>query len=272
MKIKTLFFLATLSLTTSTAYANISVICSLFPVYDFTREITRDLADVKLLMRHSTEPHEYEPSPLDIKALNDSDVLVFTGRNMEYWVDSLSATLTHTLIIDASEGIELVNGDPHVWLDLSLAQRMIQNIASGLCTADPEHSDDYTHNAEAYCSRLAELDGKLSRLSGTLVFGGEFSHGYFVRRYGLDFISAYDGENEPSVRKLAEVLKYIREHNTRYIFADAFGVSSITRSISEQTGAEILTFNTAHVVSDDNTTFLGIINDNYTNITKALND
>lgn len=272
MKIKTIIFLAIFSFTASAAYANISVICSLFPVYDFAREVSGNLAEVKLLLKPGVEPHEYDPSPMDIKALNDSDVFIFTGTNMEHWAERISGNLTNTTIIDASEGIGLVNGDPHIWLDLSLAQRMVQNISRGLCRAYPEHAEEYTHNAEIYCSRLEELDGKFAELSGTIVFAGEFSCGYFVRRYGLDYVSAYDGENEPSIRRLAEVLKYIREHKTKYIFAEPFGISSITRSISSQTGTEILIFDSAHIVSDDSKTFLGIMSDNYTSITRALND
>lgn len=271
MKLRIIIFLALFSFMTPQAFA-LSVTCSLFPVYDFAREIAGNLAEVKLLLKPGVEPHEYEPSPQDIKTLNDSDAFIFTSTSMEHWGENISRTLNHTEIINASDGIALVNGDPHIWLDMSLAQKMVMNIASGLCRADPSHAYIYTHNAEEYCRRLQELDEKFSGLSGTLVFAGEFSHSYFLRRYGLDYVSAYDGENEPSIRKLAEVLKYIRTHGTRYIFADSFGISSVTRSISEQTGAEIAIFDTAHVVSTEGKTFLSIMNDNYTNISRALND
>ncbi len=262
------------SLMTSSGAFALSITCSMYPVYDFARHITGDSSCVKLLMRPGVEPHDFEPSPLDVKALNDSDVFIFTGANMEHWAERISHTLTHTVIIDASRNIPVVNNDPHIWLDLSLAQKMIANITEGLCTADPSHADTYTHNADDYSQKISELDAKFSAMKKTsaLVFAGEFSHGYFVRRYGFDYISAYDGENEPSVKRLAEVLKYIREHNTRYIFADSFGVSAITRSISEQTGAEILTFDTAHNVQDTHRTFLEIMTENYDNIQRAMNE
>lgn len=273
MKLRTIILLAVFSFMTSSAYA-LSVTCSLFPVYDFAREVAGDLAEVHLLLKPGIEPHEYEPSPSDIMTLNNSDVFIFTGRNMEHWAERISQTLTHTTIIDSSNGIALVNNDPHIWLDLSLAQEMVRNITAGLCSADPSHAETYRTRAEEYCARLAEMDERFSALKyeSTLVFCGEFSCGYFVRRYGIDYVSAYDGENEPSIRKLAEVLKFIREHGTKYIFADSFGISNITRSVSEQTGTEILTFDTAHVVSDDSKTFLQIMNDNYNNIARAMND
>ena len=66
MKLKTLIFIALFILSASTANANLSVTCSMFPVYNFTRSITGNLADVKLLLPPGVEPHEYEPSPRDI--------------------------------------------------------------------------------------------------------------------------------------------------------------------------------------------------------------
>ncbi|MBQ7221405.1 MAG: zinc ABC transporter substrate-binding protein [Synergistaceae bacterium] len=274
MKLKTLFILAvSFTLTTSQAYAGLKISCSLFPVYDFTRAITQNLAEVSMILRPGTEPHEFEPSPRDIMTLNDSDVFVFTGRQMEHWADRISGTLSRTRIIDASEGIALVNNDPHIWLDLSLAQKMIRNICEGLCSAAPDNAQTFTHNAEEYCSRLAELDSQFMTLpkDKALVFAGEFSCGYFVRRYGLKYVSAYDGENEPGIKRMAEIMKHIRGNHTRYILSDV-PVTRITQSISGQTGAEILTFSTAHNVQDTSRTFLEIMAENLADTARALHD
>lgn len=274
MKLKTLIFLAVFTFLTSAALAQTSVVCSMYPVYDFTRQITGSLADVKLLINPGVEPHDYEPTPRDVKALNDADMFVFTGTLMETWAEEISRSLNGTEIVDASHGITLTDNDPHIWLDLSLAQKMTANILEALCKIDPDNSQAYTSNAQAFNKKLQALDEMFNALrkDKALVFAGEFSAGYFMRRYGFSYVSAYDGENEPSVRRMAEILKYIREHKTRYIFADTGGISQITRSISTQTGAEILTFGTGHNVPDLSVTFVDIMNDNYRNISEALND
>ena len=274
MKLKTIFFLAAISLTMSScAHAGLKISCSMFPVYDFTRQITGGLAEVSLILKPGTEPHEFEPSPLDVKTLNDSDVFVFTGRLMEHWAERISQTLTDTRIIDASENIAITNDDPHIWLDLSLAQKMIYNILEGICNADPENSSTYTHNAANYCEKLAELDEKFAALpkDKTLVFAGEFSCRYFVERYGFDYISAYDGENEPGVRRMADVIRYIRDHHTGYVLSDV-PVTRVTEAIADQTNTQILTFSTAHNVPDSSQTFLQIMTDNYSNVSRILND
>lgn len=276
MKLRTTIFIAlfSLSLTASNSYAGLSLMCSMFPVYDFTRQVARELADVKLLMRPGTEPHDYEPSTGDIMTLNNSDIFIFTGTNMETWAADISRSLSNTIIVDASEGITLTGNDPHIWLDLSLAQKMVMNISSALAKADPNNAQSFTKNAEEYCTHLQELDEAFTAMKKdkALVFAGEFSAGYFMRRYGFDYVSAYDGENEPSVRRMAIVIKHIRENGTRYIFADYGGITQVTRSISSETGVEVLTFGTGHNVPDTSTTFLQIMLENFNNIKEAMND
>ena len=73
----------------------------------------------------------------------------------------------------------------------------MDNIASGLSTADPEHADLYAKNAEAYKARLAELDAEFASIvkkgrHRTLVFGGRFAYLYFLKHYGLNYVTAYD--------------------------------------------------------------------------------
>ena len=276
MRFKTTIFLAIFLLTTLKAFADplqkFSITCSLFPVYDFAREVAGEFADVKLLLRPGVEPHEFDPSPMDIKALNDSQVFIFTSATMEPWAQKISNSLTNTHTIDASGNIELVSNDPHIWLDLTLAQKMVMNICEGLCKIKPEHSESFKRNAENYCKKLSELDEKFMALNKnkSLVFAGEFAAGYFMRRYDFDYVSAYDGENEPSVRRMAEILKFIREHDTRYIFS-GINVTAITRSISGQTGAEILTFNDLELAASDSN-FLLVMQDNYEALKVALHE
>ena len=270
MKLRYLFALALLTLTETQAYARISVVCSLFPVYDFTRNIAGKLADVKLLIPAGADLHEYEPSPRDIITLNEADLFVYTCPELEAWAQNLPVSATKA---NSSHGIPLINSDTHIWLDLSLAQTMTVNILEAMCAVDPDNAIDYARNAEDFCVRLGEIDAAFMamRKDKPLVFAGEFSAGYFVRRYGFEYVSAYDGENEPSLRKMAEVISYIQRTKTRFIFTDNGAVSPVTRAISGQTGAEILTFGTGHVVQD-NATFLQLMADNYNHITEAMND
>ena len=290
----------------------IQVVCSLFPVYDFARQVGGDLAAVRLLLPPGAEAHSFEPRPQDVRLMNDAALFVFTGKEMEPWALRIAQSLEGPVVVDASEGISLLPNedehspeeeehehehehehghehehehhhhhvlDPHVWLDLSLAQRMVDNIAAGFCAADPENADSYRRNAAAYKAQLAELDSEIQSLvekseRHTLVFGGRFACRYFLRHYGLSWVTAYDGENEPGMRRIAEVVHYIKEHGVRYLFHDEFAEPRIARSIAEQTGASLLLFHTAHNLTrkelDEGVTFLDIMRGNRDALALAL--
>ncbi|MBQ7577112.1 MAG: zinc ABC transporter substrate-binding protein [Synergistaceae bacterium] len=274
MRFKRLLLITSfLLLITSTAYAKIVITCSSFPVFDFARNIAGNDAEIKLLLRPGMEPHEFEPSPMDIVTLNDSDVFIYTGPELEHWAEKISHSLENTRIINASENIELVNNDPHIWMDMQMASHMAANILTGLIMADSQNSESYMDNAQKFLHELAELDGDFMSLprNKTLVFAGEFAANYFIARYGFKYISAYDGENEPGIKRITEIIDFIRENGTKYILADDFGGSQITRSIANETGTQILTFSTAHA-SSENDSFIAIMRQNLESLRLALND
>ena len=281
----------------------LSVVCSLFPQYDFVRQIAGDHAVVRMLLPPGVESHTFEPRPSDMKTLNDADVFVFTGKYMEPWAERIVQSLDNKnlVVVDASRGIALQKEpdhedhdehgnthhhhheyDPHIWLDLSLAQKMVDNIASGLSTADPEHADLYAKNAEAYKARLAELDAEFASIvkkgrHRTLVFGGRFAYLYFLKHYGLNYVTAYDtcsSEGEPGVQRIAQVIQYIRKKDICCIFHEEFVVPKVAQSIAEQTGAKLLTFSTAHNLTRDEfergVTFLDVMKANRDSVEQAL--
>lgn len=113
----------------------LQIITTLFPQYDFARQIAGDLAEVTLLLPPGTEAHTYEPSPADIIKIQKADVFIYTGKYMERWAEGIIGGLdqTKTHVLDVSEGVSLVEEaeepghteedsaahthqlDPHIW-------------------------------------------------------------------------------------------------------------------------------------------------------------
>lgn len=71
----------------------ISVVTTIFPPYDFVREIAGDQADVKMLLKPGEETHSYEPTPQDIIAIQDSDVFIYTGGENDVWVEDILSSM-----------------------------------------------------------------------------------------------------------------------------------------------------------------------------------
>lgn len=202
----------------------IHVITTLFPLYDFAKNIGQDKVDVVLLLPPGVEPHGFEPKPDDIVRINKADLFIYTGPFMEPWAADILKGLDNKnlVVVDSSKDISFMEEkgerphehkkehghshekkhqhddemDPHIWLDLANAQKMVEHILEGLVKKDPTHKELYSKNAEQYKSKLNDLDQKfkeaLSRCkTKVFVHAGHFAFGYLAKRYGLQYVSAY---------------------------------------------------------------------------------
>lgn len=174
------------------------VIATLFPQYDFVKQIAKDNVEVTLLLPPGVESHSYEPTPRDIAKISTSDLFVYTGKYMEPWAQSIIDSMkeNENKFVDTSKGIELLDlddhdedhhyeenhrdeenhndeedvhlddehshegKDPHIWLDPVFAQKMVDNILESLVKIDYENETFYRENAETYKKSLIELDIK----------------------------------------------------------------------------------------------------------------
>ena len=286
----------------------IKVIATLFPQYDFAKQIGGDKVDVSLLLTPGTETHTYEPTPQDILNVNRADLYIYTGKYMEPWSDKIANSITsNTQVLDASKNINLINEeqfekehdivdnneeesdnshhheyDPHIWLNPQNAIGMVKNIEEVLCNIDPQNKEYYQKNAENYINQLKSLDTEIETTiiespKNKIAFGGTFAYAYFIQRYNLQYTSAYDscGENsEPSVTKVKEVIDYMKENNINVIFYQELSAGKIADTISKETGATKLVFHTIHNASQEEInngeTYISLMKKNLQNLKQAL--
>jgi ABC-type Zn uptake system ZnuABC Zn-binding protein ZnuA len=93
----------------------ISIVTTLFPQYDFAKQIGKDKVDVSLLLPSGVEAHSFEPTPQDIINIQKSNVFIYTGESMEPWADKVIETVKSNdlVVVDSSEGIELMEEEEH---------------------------------------------------------------------------------------------------------------------------------------------------------------
>ena len=166
----------------------IRIVTTLFPTYDFSKEIGKDKVEVKLLLPPGIEAHSYEPTPKDIAEINNADIFIYTGDLMEPWVKKLLSSLNNKnlKIVDVSKNIELkefdfedehndkdiheneeehIHGkDPHIWTDPVLAKTIVQNIADSIIEVDLANKSFYDGNKIIYDKKLDNLDIEFKNL------------------------------------------------------------------------------------------------------------
>ncbi len=302
-------FLSALALITSSCQKNdksakeaqkgqLKVVASLFPVYDFAKHIGKEKAAVGLLLSPGIESHSFDPKPADMLMINESDMFIYTGRFMEPWAADILKGVDNNnlLVIDSSIGINLmkeeesdshshsnnVTMDPHVWLDLENAKKMVDNILDGFIKKDPSNIDFYLRNAESYKANLDALDQRFkSALSNckkdVFIHGGHFAFSYLAKRYNLKYISAYKGfspNSEPSPRHLAELIRKMKSRDINHVYYEELITPRLAETIAKETGATMLMLHGAHNIAkkemEEGATFISLMENNLENLKKGL--
>ncbi|MCL2096814.1 MAG: zinc ABC transporter substrate-binding protein [Oscillospiraceae bacterium] len=274
----------------------LKITATLFPQYDFAKIIAGDKAAVSLILPPGIESHGFDPKPSDILAINNSDIFIYTGKDMEPWSETIIKGVNNKnlIIADCSSGIEFLHhsdedynhdhgADPHIWLNPENAVIIVKNILAAIISKDPENSDYYNRNAEDYIKKLQKLDEDISEAvesskRRTIVFGGRFAYIYFLERYNLDYITAYDScsaYSEPGALRIAQVIDFIDKNNIACIYHEELSEAKIAKSIASQTNIETLRFSTAHNITksefENGVTFLDVMYANLENLKKGLN-
>ena len=283
----------------------LAVVCSLFPQYDFARAIAGEYASVSQLLPPGVDSHDYEPSVGDMVACDKADLFIYTDDELETWVKALKGGFDHVKTVRCAEGIDLEalheeweekyetaheheaqsghahRYDAHIWLDLTLAVRMCENIRDALIGADTAHADAYRTNCGALTKELMNLDARFEAAfqahpDAALYFGGKFAYSHFIRRYGIKYYTAYDDcsdEGEPSLGQVVLIKKQMRESGAKYIFTDEQSSGQVAGEIARDVGGQVLLFHTCHNLSANEAgkSFADVMNENLSNILIALN-
>lgn len=243
----------------------LQIVTTFYPMYDFTQQVSQDLADVSIMVPAGTDTHDFEPSAKEVAQIQKADVFVYNSEEMETWVPSVleSIDTSDVVVINASEGIELLKSeeghdhdheaeeqghshevDPHIWLDPVLAQEEVKNIEAGLIEADPENEAQYTENAAAYQEQLQQLDEEFSAAfegaeKRTFVTQ-HAAFAYLADRYDLHqvAIAGLSTSQEPSPSELADIASFIEAQNVNYIYFGKSTSSNIAETLARETGTQ----------------------------------
>lgn len=252
----------------------LSIVCTIFPEYDWVREIMgshADEADITYLLDSGIDLHNFQPTADDIMKISTCDLFIHVGGESDKWVDdALRESVNKDMkVIDLmeltgdnakeeeiKEGMEAeeeedeeeeeVEYDEHVWLSLRNAKVICSGIADQLSAIDPENAGDYSSSLAAYEQKLDELDGRFSALAenttnGTLVFGDRFPFRYMVDDYGLDYYAAFVGcsaESEASFKTICFLADKLNELDCDTLFTIENSDKSIAESIIMNSGRE----------------------------------
>ncbi len=254
----------------------ISVVCTIFPEYDWAQQVigeNNSNVDLVLLMNNGTDLHSYQPTIEDITKIASADVFIYVGGESDEWVeDALANKINDKMVVinlievlgDSAKEEELVDGmqgedeedeegeeeeieyDEHVWLSLKNASRFVKEIADKMCEIDKKNEEMYLENANTYISKLQSLDVEYqnavdAKSVDTLLFGDRFPFRYLAEDYNLKYYAAFIGcsaETEASFETIAFLSSKVEELGLKVILQIETSNGTIANTIKENTATK----------------------------------
>lgn len=274
---------------------NLSIVSTIFPFYDFSKNIAGDKAQIKLLLSPGSEPHSYEPSPSDIVAIENCDIFIYNGGESDEWVENVISSISNKDIKimkmmnyieplyeqnpDHSQGDEY---DEHIWTSVKNSKMLCNAIYNEIVSIDEENKDYYSSNLSSYVQKLYRLDNTFSGIvkngvRDTVVFGDRFPFLYFVTDYKLNYECAFPGcssETEPGISTVTHLIDFVREEEIPVVFYLDFSNGKTAKLISEDTNAKPLLFSSCHNITkeqfENGEDYISIMENNANALKEAL--
>lgn len=248
----------------------LKIVATIFPEYDWTREILGDClkdVDLTLLLDNGTDLHSFQPAVKDIMKVSSCDLLIYVGGESDQWIedalksaanpDMKTINLMETLkdFIKEEETVEGMQEkhhsheedekeyDEHVWTSLRNASAAAEVIADTLAELDPENSDIYKENLRSYQGELSSLDNEYQKTVDqsthkTLLFADRFPFRYLVDDHGISYYAAFSGcsaESEASFKTITFLAGKVDELGLKDIFTIEKSDDRIAQTVIENT-------------------------------------
>lgn len=231
------------------------VVASFSILADVVKQIGGAQVVVKSLVPPDGDPHEFEPSPDDARALKEADIAFLSGEGLETWFQRLAkasgykgkATVVSTGIdtISMEEDGKSVT-DPHVWNSVHNVIVWANNIEKALSAASPEDAAKFKSNATNYAKQLEQLDAYARAQIGAIpkeqrkVLTSHDAFGYFSRAYGVSFLSpiGLSTESEASAGDVAKLIDQIKKEGVKVYFIENSNDPRLVQQIAAATGAK----------------------------------
>jgi zinc transport system substrate-binding protein len=253
-------WMLTLGLVACTNSKKADIVTTMFPQYDFAKQIVGDLMTVSLLIPPGAEIHDYEATSQDMVAIKEAKLFIFTSYDIDTWikdVDQMIGDDTH--VIDLSLSYVLADhmeedehlhettlstfleadeddhdheneNEIHFWTDPTTAIQLIEAILEKVIEIDPENAAIYEENAHDYIHEIEELHHEIEEFlmselyhDSTIYFAGHNAMGAFGERYHLNIVSLFEGFKPDADLTSSELILFVNEvksSNTMYLFIE----------------------------------------------------
>lgn len=283
------------------------IITTIFPAYDFARQVFGDTAEVRMLLKPGQESHSYDPSAKDIVEINGCDLFVYNGGESDQWVESVLQAAPDVKTFRMTDAVSLLDEehsegmqeddhdhdhadgdeeeyDEHVWTSPDNAAAIVHALGSRAKALFPDSAAELDSNTESYAAQIEEIDGRLKALldgeQRYFIFGDRFPLLYFFKHYGLNYYAAFPGcgsETEPSAQTVTFLLDKLGQPDAvKAVFCIELSGRKLADVLAEDSGLDVVEFHSCHNITADDfaagETYVSLMERNLQTLEKVLVD
>ena len=236
------------------ASGRIKVATTFTIIADMAQNVAGDLADVVSITKPGSEIHGYQPTPRDILAAQDADLILWNGMNLELWFEQFFRNLRNVPAAVLSDGVDpmpISSGsyegkpNPHAWMALDSALIYVDNIRDALSEVDPANAEAYAANAEVYKTQIADTIGPLREAVRALpekqrwLATSEGAFSYLARDFELKelYLWPINADQQGTPKQIKDVIDAVRANGVPAVFSESTVSDRPAKQIARETGA-----------------------------------
>lgn len=255
---------------------------------EIAQKVGGEAVQVKPVIKAGIDPHDFQPSPQDVREIEGADLVLLTGKGMEGYLTKLEEAVGNKAkFVDVGESIPSLTleedgrrgEDPHWWHSIDNMMKATNVVRKHFVETDPSNKALYEKNAAAYLATLTELQkwarqevAKLPRDKRKLVTSHD-AFQYLARDYGFKIyaIEGVSTDDQPSSKKVTDLINTIRDQKVKAVFFESIENPKVVGEITKETGAKIGGELYADGLGEkDASTYYGMMRHNITSIVANL--
>ncbi len=247
------------ALSPEAASSNVKVVVTSTVLCDMTQQIAANTVNLTCLLKPGTDPHVYEVSPNDRKAIGTANLILYSGYNFEpsliKLIQSTSNTAPKVAIAQAAvptpqqfdqDGKTVP--DPHVWHNAQNGVKMIAQIEQNLSKAVPANAALYAKNAQTLTAQVTEIDGWIRSTIATIpqpsrkLVTTHDALGYYSKAYNIPVEGALQGistDEKPTANRVKDLVKTIQDTKVPTIFAETAINPDLIQTVARESNVKI---------------------------------
>ena len=222
-------------------------------IADMARNVAGDVAEVASITKPNAEIHNYQPTPGDILAAQDADLILWNGLNLELWFEKFFRNLKDVPSVVVTDGIAPMGigegpysgkPNPHAWMSPTDALTYVDNIRDAFAKHDPDNAAAYAANAEAYKAKIEATVGPIRAAIAAVpeenrwLVTSEGAFSYLARDFGLKelYIWPINADQQGTPQQVRRVIDAIRTSGAPAIFSESTVSPKPAEQVARETG------------------------------------